>query len=280
MFPLTDRPPDSDSGLTIVSPCDLAYVEQWRALAAAGHDLGPTVPADIFVFALGQPPRRDVSKVGGLPYRPRGKPWPTTEGGPMTFLAQLRFTESRDLVGELPGDLLLIFTRDMSLYNGEPTCLAFEWYPLGLTDLARPGEVPPPERQFVTCYGLRHRTFDYLDEDRAMRYLRRAIPPGRSTGYGREFSLRLLCRLDGMKIGGAPRWFNLNDPERHKPGRFLATLAGVVPDPFAPFPWVNHPSPLPPSADGMESRLLFRDGGSIFLFLDEQGQLHPHVQFH
>ena len=68
------------------------------------------MPTDIFLLNLGEPEQRAVTKVGGLPYRAAGKPWPIAQSGaPMTFLTQFCFVDSRDLVPPLPGDMLLVF---------------------------------------------------------------------------------------------------------------------------------------------------------------------------
>ena len=66
-------------------------------------------------------PECSVTKVAGLPYRAAGLPWPLTDDGrPMTFLAQFCFEESRDLVGKLPGDVLLIFAEDRQAVLRQP----------------------------------------------------------------------------------------------------------------------------------------------------------------
>ena len=42
-----------------------------------------------FVWGLGEPPRRECTKIGGLPYWPSQRPWPQSQGGyPATFLAR------------------------------------------------------------------------------------------------------------------------------------------------------------------------------------------------
>ena len=79
-------------------------------------------------MAEGEPTDRHVTKIGGLPYRPAKMPWPTGQDGtPMSFLAQINFANSKDLVGELPGDVLLVFTPDS---DGFIESLSFEWQPL------------------------------------------------------------------------------------------------------------------------------------------------------
>lgn len=86
----------SPGGERITSPHDIAVVEQLRAKAFAGGrcDPGRAIPTDVFVFSLGEPARREVTKVGGLPYRPAADPWPTHPSGrSMTFIGQLCFAD-------------------------------------------------------------------------------------------------------------------------------------------------------------------------------------------
>jgi hypothetical protein len=102
-------------------------------------------PTDQIFFIAAEPADRSVTKVAGLPYRAAGLPWPRTDDGrPMTFLAQFCFAESRDLVGKLPGDLLLIFAEGRDAYLPDPydSSLRFEWHPLGVRDLVGAEAIP------------------------------------------------------------------------------------------------------------------------------------------
>ena len=97
------------------SPISVVIAEHYRRLAiAGGAALGPRLPVDRFVFGRGEPAERHLTKVNGLPYRPRSRPWPHDfTGRPMTFLAQLSFVDSSDHMNPLPGDVMLIFMRTM-----------------------------------------------------------------------------------------------------------------------------------------------------------------------
>ncbi|NQT13137.1 MAG: DUF1963 domain-containing protein [Planctomycetes bacterium] len=98
------------SGTEITSPSDICINERLRAEVREQVDWGPAVPVDVFVMATGEPRDRHVTKIGGLPYRPASKPWPKSQDRqPMTFLAQFCFADSKDLVGDLPGEVLLVF---------------------------------------------------------------------------------------------------------------------------------------------------------------------------
>src|SRR5262245_46005232 len=125
LFPLSAEERRYVCGRSIIGPGSLALVEQCRAaiqqrpnlgIFSEGSvrqktNLGRTKPVDVFVLAKGEPPVRDATKIGGVPYRPRAKPWPLTpDGKPATFLAQFNFMQSRDILSSLPGDILLMFS--------------------------------------------------------------------------------------------------------------------------------------------------------------------------
>lgn len=65
----TDKPqPHKLTGTHVTSPFHLFAVETLRDQ----HHLrvGPAIPTDVFVWAIGEPARREVTKIGGLPYWP------------------------------------------------------------------------------------------------------------------------------------------------------------------------------------------------------------------
>lgn len=266
-------------GSTITGPAHIAHVEQLRAAAVGGNSDLPATKCDIFVFAEGESPRRDVTKVNGLPYRPAGRPWPTsTDGDPMTFLAQFRFTESRDLVGQTPGDLLLVFATDDSLlpFDQPQESLLFEWYPLGLGDLVGAEACPPPRWRFAHCHGVRHRTVDYPGLE-AERMLLRVVPSAARRHMPDDLVVRPLCCLDGMKIGGAPLWYDSGAGPNWEPiqGQFLCSLSAISPELRKPFPWINHPAPIPFDAAAFtQDMLLFCANGFILnFFIDADGRI-------
>ena len=68
-------------GFLVVGPRDIIPLEHWREEARGKTDLGPFAPTDAFVLAVGEPKRRDVTKVGGIPYWPAAREWPRHTGG-------------------------------------------------------------------------------------------------------------------------------------------------------------------------------------------------------
>jgi hypothetical protein len=91
----------------IVGPHDVHVIDRIRERDGVRAPHG--VPADWFVWGTGEGPYRAVTKLGGVPYLPTAMPWPERDGTVGDFYAQLVFADSRDLVPELPGDVLLVF---------------------------------------------------------------------------------------------------------------------------------------------------------------------------
>jgi hypothetical protein len=252
----------------ITSPYNIIAVEWLRQQSNKQAGIRPLVPADVFLFAHGEPEIRHVTKVGGMPYRPADKPWPMSKPGlwppvpkPMTFLAQFCFANSLDIVSDLPGEVLLIFAENEEF--ARPEALYFEWYPLGLTNLVRAADVPPPGWEFVVCYGYRHRTVDY--------------PLARNAfGYG-EYTDDDLAILPATKIGGTPSFIqgdpNRNQEPDNRPGRFLGQLAQICPEFDRPYPWINQASSISLWSSSAKDVLTLVDAGYVYLFLDDRNEV-------
>jgi hypothetical protein len=176
--------------------------------------------------------------------------------------------------------MLLVFAvnDELGWPDDDDDQLCFEWYASGTTEgLVCAEDLPAPAWRFVTCYGVRCRTVDYVAED-AARVL------GESLGYregGDEwYSLGSIARLAGMKIGGAPLCLDAKHREAMLPGTFLCSLASIVPRPESPYPWVNHPSPIGFSEFYRdENKLDFRDGFLLNLWLDQRMSITWSLQF-
>jgi hypothetical protein len=288
------------------SPVSIVVAEQFRAMAAArGAHLGPSVPVDRFVFGKGEAPSRHLTKVNGLPYRPKGRPWPRDRhGAVMTFLTQLCFADSRDALGELPGDVLCVFARtesgkfvvrpgsDEVIFDRtewgnfmidpsyDPACLAFEWYPLGLEDLPGAADLPEPRTVFPTCYALRYRSYDYVDGLDAVDKLRAIVPLEllEDHDFESESTLRALACYPGMKIGGVP--FSYGQPRPETDARFLGSFSGVNLACGCPYPWANVPEPLGFTEYlRSENFLDIRDGFHVNLFIAADGSVEWTVEF-
>lgn len=245
------------SGEILIGPGSLAVNEQLRAEAFAGRRYrGVRIATDVFVWARGGPPNPAMTKIGGVPYRPRSSSWPRdSEGSPVRFIAQLCFADSRDILGELPGDVLLIFGDDHALLV-EPERLVFEWSSLGIPELAF--EVPQlaTGELLTPYYGVIHRTEDWPDA-------LEEIP-------GRYRCPWLLGVFEGTKIGGLPRFIQ-NEPT--PAGRFLAAL-GSISASYSVYPLINESEPRSWS----HGDLMIGDMGSLYLFLDRHGCVRAESQ--
>ena len=250
---------DGLRGEHVTSPHDLFSVESLRDVH--GLRTGRPVPADVFVFGRGEAPRREGTKVGGLPYWPEDRPWPVNvlRGEPCLFLAQFNFADSRDLFPDLPGDVLLLFLADTERSPWEPGAMRFECVPPGLRPVAR------CDKSLIALragpfYGVIHRSADYPE---AANKAHRLKLPG---GWNMPI-------LNGTKIGGVPHFIQSGDDSR---GKFLCQLGSIQAAPDVPYPWVNQAEPLALDFDhrgihGKGNEVLFADLGSFYLFLRRDG---------
>lgn len=302
--------PNCSPGLGITGPAHVCRLEYHRSQLQKQIDFGRSIFADVFVFALGEPLERSVTKFGGVPYRPAKVPWPRhdildtdnktlllndgelekclteedwqwmrendgtlhgylDESFPrLRFLAQFNFADSHDLVGTLPGDVLLLFGD----YD-HPFIEYYEWYPLGLTDLIDPGDVPTTgypgrDNEFVTCYGQIHRTCDYPDAETLNRDF---------LGH-RNFCDQAIFRPKAHRVGGMPF---LIQREPTLPGRLIAVLDGIHAYSDRLWPWLNRealpkqkPNRRKPLGETRDTRTFIGLDASIYLYLDDDGKLH------
>lgn len=255
-----DAQRDQVEGEIITSPYDLYSVETIRDRYNLGSS--PGVPTDVFVFAKGEAPHRAMTKIGGLPYWPADTTWPIGfNNRPLTFLAQINFKDSQDIVGELPGDILLLFVEhEQFCAGGDQKSIRFEWVNMGDTSIILKEKTPKPSWTFVTCYGVVHRTEDFRDIWNSEYYLADTI--------------------QGTKIGGLPCYIQ---EEIETNGRFLFQLASIQAASGVEFPWVNvqQPAGLEFNGNGIyaqENELIMADMASIYVFIGERGELFWELQ--
>ncbi len=245
----------------ITGPDGIAILELLRDEVLEGMNIEHigTTPVDVFIFSLGEPERRDITKVGGLPYWPREAQWPnSTDGKPMTFCCQINFTDSKDLVGELPGDILLVFAN--TEYEG--MCiddLSFQWMNMGMMDLVMQADIPNNGGSFTPCYGSIYRTVDYNRES-----------------FSSEISSRLFD-IEGIKIGGIPRWVD-NCPMQI-PGRFLCMMITQGLIFYRKYPWMNVPGPIETMEEmGSYNLLNWGWNGNLYIYIDDHGDINWKIQ--
>lgn len=247
-------------GERITGPYDIAVVEQLRKEVFGSTLPDSRIATDIFVFNLGEPPQRNITKVGGLPYRHAQTPWPSLSNGvPLTFVGQFCFTDSHDIVGELPGEILLVFADEDGLWNDEVTNIHVEWITSEITDLVCAEDIPETGWQIDACYGSIHRTYDCQ---------------GVEARFAQYQAPYLIPILEGTKIGGVPRWIQ---PPVDLPGRFLCALGSIDPQPYAnhSFPFINVPEPMAQSGGNY---LMWGDAGSLYMSIDAVGTVFSALQ--
>jgi len=268
----------------ISGPRDIAILEQLRSEVFQDGISYERLTTDVFVWSRGEPARREVTKIGGLPYRPSTKLWPLdVSGKPTTFFAQICFSDSRDLVPPLAGDVLHIFamTEEWQRGNydvswGSHDTLAFEWMTIGDAPLVAAEEIPDTGLHYLPCYGTIYRTWD---AELALNKLGDSLPGGDAELLGD------CAVVDGTKIGGIASWLYDDDEcrfdrEEHlPPGEYLCTLASLMPDISEPFALLNLPDPVEPQ-DGSRYKawrqsnpLMIADAGLLNFFLDRQGRV-------
>lgn len=277
VLPQSDEPTADDlknwqpGGDSITSPFHIAVIEQLRAEVLRQTKVAQCIATDVFVFAQGEAPEREMTKIGGLPYRMAGETWPTFRGRAMNFIAQFCFADSRDIVADLPGDVLLVFGDDECIEwtDDDASAMAFEWVNLGQTDLVGAQEIPRAGWSLAPYYGEIHRTFDYPNATERFEPL------------PQPWNLSV---LDAMKIGGAPAW---QQPPAQLPGNFLCAVNSIGPETDKPYPFLNVPEPIAArfSADSSyrqhnwKGDLMWGDAGDLYLFLEANGKIHWTVQF-
>jgi len=265
-------------GLFTDSPSALVGIEYYRHLAQAkGLDLGPSLPVDRCAFGKGEPPERHLTKVHGLPYRPRSLKWPTDEfGKPLIFLAQYSFIDSFDHMPPLPGDVLLIFIKDMDVHIGID--FEFEWHKLGIDDLVM--SAPQPAMKFPTCYGVRHRSCDFFDEPIAANVFKTLVKRTSLMNERPWFERLVMMALSsyrGMKIGGIPFWERPGEISKdvYSAGRFICAFNGVSVLNNFDYPYVNVRNCLNlDESMNSENNLLFCDGLILNFYLDGDGLIN------
>jgi hypothetical protein len=196
-FPAETRDEFEDEGRQSLDR-GLAMVDriETRTQPREGH-----APTDIIVYdSIEEPSDRSMSKVGGVPYWPADRPWPTDwRGKPLRFMAQINFTDSRDIIGELPGDVLVLFEGFWRNHQ--------EWFSAGLTNLIDPNDVPKQRDPYLPWHGPVTRIYD---------------PPSTTS---RPLRSPLCEATDNcIKIGGRPWTKKMRWP---RDGQFLFQIHGL-----------------------------------------------------
>ena len=252
------------SGDDITGPREICNNEWLRRGMADQFDWGEPVPIDIFIHSSGEPERRDCTKIGGVPYRPESKEWPTNSAGrSLALLAQFDFSNSHDIIGETLEELLLVFGDDS---RGPIEALHFEWQPHTDENLVK--SVPEDALLVLPCFGSRCRTTSFP-----------FAKPLWDDSYPKCNGLDVwswyhIPTYQATQIGRAP--FLIQQGDTDLPGHHLCTIASVQPHPWNSFPWLNVEKPIcgpdeyPADGDG---NLMIGDLGCIHIMMDNDGNL-------
>lgn len=150
----------------MTTPEDLALLEQLRdeqvrPQVAANPDRWRVIPSDLFLWRETPHSEPWLTQIGGQPYRSKSTPWPKSKAGaPLTFIAQLSFVDSQDIVPfKLPGDVLLIFFSDP-----ERSEVHLEWIKKGAGEALTIDDCPAPSFPVPKLFGVRCRIQEYEEQ--------------------------------------------------------------------------------------------------------------------
>jgi Domain of unknown function (DUF1963) len=230
---------------------------QWRPAAKIASL--KRVPADVFVWSVGEAPNRCTTRFGGIPYFRRGRTWPTNRHGePQAFLLQVCFADSavaRDVY--LPGDVMLVFGESM---NRVDTWRA-EWENVGIAEshLVSTSEVKCWDPQ-LPYFGSIWRTWNIVDWD--SKRVNEMCCDDRD-GWANSYA-EGLGRVWGSQVSAAP--FD-GAYERFEADRVVGSIAPIAAMFERPWPLLNRSTPafgFDPIAGGY-LRGVGRDGESTVM---------------
>jgi hypothetical protein len=272
-------------GRAINSPADMCCIEHVRKAAAAERDLGRKVPVDIFVWRAGAPAAPYLTKVGGIPHRERELEWPEDdEGNPATFVAQICFIDSLDIVPvRPPGDVMLLFLGGCDDDTFHPfEDYRIEWSSIALDEPMRAKDCPPAQLPVPQLAGEIHRTCEYPDARFTMRRERGRIVPG-SDPFARNYKSWFFETTQSTKIGQTTHFIQGDGPAKGQ--HLLCTFNSIEPSERDRWPFVGLPRlprnhecahsaafPDAPRSTG-KYRIMFYDAGCMYFFIDKRGRV-------
>ena len=218
----------------VMGPVDYAMLERARSEHAI---LTPAaVPTDVFLLGTGEPENRATTKLGGLPYLPASRPWPERRGTTADFYGQLNFLDSREIVPETPGDVLLVFRfHDLDHSSWDEQLYEFIW-------------VDVEEQELIPAERVRHSVNGATDPWPAVQTYRvRSFDDDQELERvrGNESIPGHVLSACATKIGGVPTdRQSIWRPEVPDDWRFLGQFAAHFPRMDVPYPAVNHPAPI------------------------------------
>jgi hypothetical protein len=265
--PLDLRKP---SGTIISTPKDLVQTIQIREVVSKKHKLLETSKSDVFVWGAGAGPKPYLTKIGGIPYRPRELPWPNKKGQPYQFVFQIYFGDSKDIIKEpVPGDVMVVFGNGEDFWGGKQDDILIEWHKVDeKVTLFESKDVPKPSFYIPELYGCICRIPEYAQSMAAFDL------EGHSESY-------LLDTVQATKIGTETRWIQGNEM---KEGEHLLCVFSGPGMSRNPWPVVNVKD-FPFDKDfkgyaGYQGKLCFElaDAGCIYFIRDPKGGIRWEFQ--
>jgi hypothetical protein len=252
------------SGKIITTPAHLCNIELIRKQYAKTKDLGPAVPVDLFLWSVAPSRKPFLTKLGGVPHRESGKPWPTDDSGePYTFVAQFCFAESRDIVSDrIPDDVMLVFFEHAQSVYEEQT-IHVEWSSVELDSPMTAEQCPAPSFVVPQLSGHIYRTKEYPEsvhvfEDEG-HYQYWLFPVTQATKIGREA-------------------YYIQGDVRDSGEELFCTLNSIDPS-ESPWPFIdleNLPDDWDEPGDHYgwgKYRMMFADVGCLYFVIDEMGKV-------
>ena len=219
-------------------PMDACRLVKLREITREHVETGPAVPADLFILSMGEPRDRSRTKIGGLPYWSKDRPWPkSSTGEPIPFMAQFNLSDSRDLIGGTEGDILLIFAHA----NPRLGCV-IRWETRSTSlRLVSKDDIPVTSEASAPFYGTRWRTENFPNWKRKQHQQTGAswikLDDGRII-RGSYF----IYELVGMQIGRSgfiPPELVFEEGEQ-----IVCSLGGLAFFPEQPYPFLNVPDAI------------------------------------
>jgi hypothetical protein len=186
-----------------------------------------TVPSDIIGFYPGVGARNET-KLSGLPFRRTGLPWPRFRDHPYTFVGQISFANSIDIIPESLGRILLVFIY----FDWKPDFLAYrfhlEWSSpeLGPAELIQESEVPSGGIIFDEYCSLQFRSYALLSEKSYSESVDEWAKRQSNTVNGYRYLAAAKC----SQICRRPATWGSIDDLGELASRVICTIASISPD--------------------------------------------------
>ncbi|MBX7105942.1 MAG: DUF1963 domain-containing protein [Gemmataceae bacterium] len=194
----------------ISSPGSVAAIEEVRReIVDLGISLVRPVPVDLCVWNWGDSKDRRTTKIGGLPFWPKRCRWPlksdidpdSGEHVPLTFVGQICFADSGEIVPKRPGDILVL------LACGDDYVETIGlWFDLDDEPLLEANRIPKSGVNLTPLHASLYRTVEYADG-----------PLDELKQKGFPYELPLFRHITSTKIGGI-------SPGLESQSKYLATL--------------------------------------------------------